>query len=196
MILEISITIIVIVFLFWRIIFLRDPERNIPYGKVIVSPADGKIIEIIKVGGIVKRRKGMGMVETLTSEIGKNCYLVSIFMSPLNVHVNRSPISGKILSVKHSKGKFLSANSLKALENEKNEIVIEGEIKVKIVQIAGLLARRIECWVKEGDQVVTGSRVGRINLGSQVVIIMPTTIDLKVRKGQKVKAGSTVIATY
>ncbi|MEM4244872.1 MAG: phosphatidylserine decarboxylase, partial [Candidatus Nanoarchaeia archaeon] len=76
------------------------------------------------------------------------------------------------------------------------EILIKGKLRIKVIQIAGLVARRIECWTKEGQEIKTGERIGRINLGSQVVIIMPTSIDLKVRKNQKVKAGSTIIATY
>jgi phosphatidylserine decarboxylase len=196
MILTTILIIITALLIFWRFIFLRDPKRKIPQGRVITSPADGKIIEIRKVKGVVKGKKGLGIIETLASDVAKECYLVAIFMNPINVHVNRAPIKGKVLKTKHSRGKFFRASSPKAMYNEKNEILIKGDLKVKMVQIAGLVARRIECWVKEGQEVMAGERVGRINLGSQVMLIMPSSIDLKVRKNQKVKAGTTIIATY
>lgn len=196
MILTVILAAITLFLVYWKFVFLRDPEREIPAGNKIVSPADGKVIEIKKVRGRVRGEKGFGIVETLSNDVARECYYVAIFMSPFNVHVNRAPIKGRVLETKHSKGKFFRANTPRALENEKNEILIKGDFKVKVVQIAGLLARRIECWVREGQEVEKGEKIGRINLGSQVVIIMPSTIDLKVRKNQKVKAGSTVIAEY
>ncbi len=196
MIITIILLVITLFLIYWKLIFLRDPKRRIQGGNVIVAPADGKIIEIRKVKERVKGKKGFGIVETLASDVAKECYMVAIFMNPFNVHITRAPIRGKILKINYSKGKFFSANSLRALKNEKNEILIQGDFKVKVVQIAGLVARRIECWVKEGQGVEKGERIGRINLGSQVIVIMPATINLKVKKGEKVKAGTTVIATY
>ncbi|MEM4245136.1 MAG: phosphatidylserine decarboxylase [Candidatus Nanoarchaeia archaeon] len=90
---------------------MRDPERKIPEGNVIVSPADGKIIEVRRVKGLVNGKKGLGLVETLASDVAKECYMVAIFMNPLNVHVNRSPIKGKILKIKHSKKRLKKNNT-------------------------------------------------------------------------------------
>jgi len=183
---------------FWRFWFLRDPERDIPEGDNIVSPADGKIISVMPIRTEeVEIPKGMlGKVETLSSDVRNAGYLVSIFMTPLNVHVQRAPINGRIARVKYTKGKFLSANTLAALANENNEILIEDIDSVKVIQIAGFIARRIECFVKADDRVIKGDRIGRINLGSQVTMILPRNIKLKVREGQKVKAGETIIAEF
>ena len=191
--------IIVIFFLFWKFIFLRDPERTIPEGNNIVAPADGRIIKILEINkNEIEIEKGFGKIKTMTKDIAENCYVVSIFMSPFNVHINRAPIEGVVTSVKHTKGKFLNAETTEStLENEKNEIIIQNKkIKVKTIQIAGLLARRIECFVKENQKVDKGERIGLINLGSQVTIIMPNKVALLVREGQKTKAGETVIAEY
>ena len=186
----------IIVFL---INFYRNPERKIPPGNNIVSPADGVIISIIKTGAKnVSVRKGLiGKISAFTGDVSGQCHVISIFMSPLDVHVNRSPIEGIVKSVKHSPGKFFYAKNLeKSLENEKNEIVIENKrLKVKAIQIAGFLARRIQCYVRPGQKVNKGSRIGMIALGSQVTFIMPAKgINVRVAEGQKVKAGSSIIA--
>src|SRR3989344_2283845 len=132
--------------------FYRDPERKIPKGNNIVSPADGRVISIIDTSKKeIKVSKGLlGKVNVFTKDIAKECYVVSIFMSPLDVHINRSPIEGTIKSVKHTKGKFFKAYDLeKSLENEKNEIIIQNKnMKIKVIQIAGFLARRIKCYIK------------------------------------------------
>ena len=178
--------------------FYRDPERKIPKGNNIVSPADGRVISIIDTSkDIIKVKKGLlGKIRVLTKDVAKKCYVVSIFMSPLDVHVNRAPIEGTIKSVKHTNGKFFRAYDLeKSMENEKNEIVIENKkIKIKIVQIAGFLARRIICRVNLHQKVNKGQRIGMIALGSQATLIMPGVVKLKVKLGEKVKAGSTIIA--
>jgi len=122
--------------------------------------------------------------------------VVSIFMSPIDAHINRAPIAGTIVSVRHTPGKFFAAYDLeKSMMNEKNEIVIRGRnTKVKVVQIAGFLARRIICRVKKGQSVAKGERIGQIALGSQATVIMPARAKVIVKEGQHVKAGSSVIA--
>lgn len=187
---------IILFLIFWKFIFLRDPERKIPEGDNIVAPADGRIMKILEVNGKIKFNKGMGKIKTLTEDVADKCWLVSIFMSPLNVHINRAPISGTVKSARHSKGKFFNAGTMKStLENEKNEIIIENKkMKIKVIQIAGFVARRIECFVKENQKVNKGDRIGLINLGSQVTLIMPKTVRLKVRENGKTKAGETIIA--
>lgn len=196
--------IILLMLLFWKYYFLRDPSRKITSGNNIISPADGKVLEILKFDGskkdlgITKIRKGyLGKIKTTLKDVTNKGYIVSIFMSPLDVHVNRAPLQGKIIYQKHVKGKFHVAYDFwKSLENEKNEIVIEGKTKVKMIQIAGALARRIESFVKVGDMVVKGQRVGLINLGSQVTLIFSDRLKLNVKKGDKVKAGESIIAKF
>ena len=127
--------------------FYRDPERKIPKGDNIVSPADGKVISIIDTSkDAIKIKKGfVGKIRVLTKDVANQCYVVSIFMSPLDVHVNRAPIEGTIKSIRHTKGKFFKAYDMeKSFENEKNEIIIQNKnLKIKVIQIAGFLARRI-----------------------------------------------------
>lgn len=195
------IILIVIPFIFWKLIFLRDPRRHIPQGDVIVSPADGKVISIKKISSkdTTLIKKGLiGKIKTMTADVSESCYVVSIFMNLINVHVNRSPMDGKIISVKHTKGTFLIVNTIEAgLSNEKSEILIKTKIgNIKVIQIAGFLARRIETWTKPDNKVKKGFRIGRINLGSQVVLIMPDNVKLQIKKNEKVKAGTTIIATY
>lgn len=182
--------------LFYKFVFLRDPPRSIPSGKSVVSPADGTIIDVLEIlSGNASVVKGFRNISLSCSGVGYPCTLVSIFMSPLNVHVNRAPFGGSVVDVKYHKGSFVAANSLRALQNERNEVLLSTSYgKIKIVQIAGFLARRIECWVKKGDKLSKGEKFGRINLGSQAVLVLPKTLKIKVHKGQKVFAGETVIA--
>ena len=180
--------------------FYRDPERKIPIGNNIVSPADGRVLKILKTNNNkIKINKGsLGKIETLTRDIAKECYVISIFMSPFDVHVNRAPIEGEIGSIKYKKGKYFAAYNLKkSLMNEKNEIIIKNKIigKIKMIQIAGFLARRIICSVNINDKVNKGQRIGKIVLGSQVTLILPSKkIKLKIKKNQKVVGGETVVA--
>ena len=160
--------------------FFRDPLRKIPRGKgIFVSPADGKIVQIKPVDD---------------PDIGK-ANLVSIFLNVFNVHVNRTPVGGSVSEVQHKKGKFLAAfNHSASDENEQSNIHIhskEGMIKVK--QIAGLLARRIRCYVQKGSHLNTGDKLGFIMFGSRVDIILPDIITLRVKLGQKVKGGESII---
>ena len=176
--------------------FYRDPKRTIPKGNNIVAPADGKVINIVKVKNNAKIRKGLlGRIHTLTNDIAKECYVISIFMSPLDAHINRSPIDGVVKSVKHSKGSFFRADDIeKSLENEKNEIIIQNKaMKVKVIQIAGFVARRIICNVKVNQKINKGGKIGMIALGSQTTIVLPD-IRLRVKLNDKVKAGETIIA--
>ena len=189
-----SLLILIILFL---LNFYRDPERKIPKGSNITAPADGKVISIIDTSkSTIKIKKGFfGKIKTLTKDIAEQCYVISIFMSPLDVHINRAPISGTIKSLKYTKGKFFKAYYLeKSFENEKNEIVIQdGLMKVKVVQIAGFLARRIKCYVKKNQKVNKGEKIGMIALGSQTTLVIPRGVELKVRLKQHVKAGETII---
>ena len=193
-----SIAFILFLLVLFLINFYRDPKRTIPKGSNIVAPADGRIISIINTSkNSIKIKKGLfGKVKTLTTDIAENCYVISIFMSPFDVHINRAPIEGIIKSVKYTKGKFFEAYNLeKSLENEKNEIIIENKkLKVKVIQIAGFLARRIKCYVKKNQKVNKGEKIGMIALSSQTTIIIPSGVDLKVKVNDKVKAGETIIA--
>ena len=204
LILWICLSIPLIAYVFYKLVFLRDPKRKIPSGNNIISPADGKIVSIVEINNNkikgIKIKKGLvGKIFTSTADIAKDCYVISIFMGLLDVHVNRAPIAGKIENIKYKRGKFFPANTLKnGLINEKNEITIKNKKlgKIKIIQIAGFLARRIECWVNKNKELIKGQKVGRINLGSQVTMVLPKNIKLKIKKGDKVKGGSTIIAEY
>ncbi len=162
--------------------FFRDPERFVPEEKgAIISPADGKIVEITK------------SIDPITGE-KKN--KISIFMNIFNVHVNRAPVSGKIQKIRYIKGKFFNASFDKASsENERNILLIHsphGDFTV--VQIAGLIARRIVCWVKEGDDILKGQRIGMIKFGSRVDLYLPKGYEIIVQKGEKVLAGESIVA--
>ena len=189
---------IILLAVFFLLNFYRDPKRNIPKGNSIVAPADGRIINIIDSSrSSIKLKKGLlGKVQVLSKDISSHCYLISIFMSPFDVHINRAPIEGVVKSVKHSKGSFFKAYDLeKSFENEKNEIIIQNEkMKVKVIQIAGFLARKIKCYVKKNQKVIKGEKIGMIALGSQTTLVLPIGVELKVGVNDKVKAGTTIIA--
>jgi len=160
-------------------LFFRDPDRSIPVDEaVIVSPADGKIVKISSESDGTQR--------------------VSIFLSVFNVHVNRSPIAGKIESIRHVPGKFKVAFDERAsVENEQNVWVIGNDSqKVRFSQIAGVLARRIVCWKKPGDQVVKGERIGLIKFGSRVDIFLPKNVALEIALGDRVKGGNSIIGRF
>ena len=187
--------------LYWRLWFLRDPQRISPKGRTIVSPADGKILKIatIKKPNIKVDKGYLGKIYTATKNIAPETRLISIFMSPLDVHYNRVPVDGKVLSINHTKGTFFAANNLeKSLQNEKNEVLIENRQlgKVKVIQVAGFLARRISCYVTKNQNVIKGEKLGLINLGSQCVLILPKKIRIRVKQGQQVYGGITIIGDY
>lgn len=193
-----ALTIMALLLILFLLNFYRDPERKIPKGGGIVAPADGRVISILKTGkGNIKVKKNIiGKIKTLAKDVAKECYVISIFMSPFDVHINRAPIEGVVKSVKYSKGKFFGAYSIgKSLENEKNEIIMQNKkLKVKVIQIAGFLARRIKCYVKKNQKLNKGDKIGMIALSSQTTIIISSGVELKVNAGDKVKAGETVIA--
>lgn len=165
-------------FIIW---FFRNPERSFQdEEKVLISPADGKVIKIenVEVNG------------TISGRFKK----ISIFMNVFNVHVNRAPYSGKIEAINYHEGKFLSANLDKASQdNERNEVMIltEDGRSVWMVQIAGLIARRIVCWVNVGTTIKKGERFGLIRFGSRVDIYLPEDSRISVKLKDKVKAGQT-----
>ena len=163
--------------------FFRDPDRVVPnYSGVVVSPADGKIIFA-------------GPVDNNLFLEGR-CLKISIFMSIFNVHVNRIPCAGKVKTIRYYPGKFFSANLDKASKlNEHNAIILateEGK-EICIVQIAGLIARRIICHIQKGDTVDRGQRFGLICFGSRLDVYLPSTLNLSVVAGDKVKAGVSVL---
>jgi len=166
---------------FFIIYFFRDPDRTVPNaGGLVVSPADGKVV-------------AAGTVENSTYYDGK-CLKISIFMSVFNVHVNRMPCSGKVKKIIYNPGKFFSANLDKASkENEQNAIYLDTEDgkEICMVQIAGLIARRIICKVQKGDAVNRGQRFGMICFGSRLDVYLPRDSKLNVAVGDIVKAGTT-----
>ena len=161
--------------------FFRDPDRAIPNEEcVIVSPGDGKVVEI---------------VEEKDALLDEPYRRISIFLNVFNVHVQRTPVAGRIEQIKYNKGKFLNAASHKAsLDNEQNSMIIHtGKEKVLVKQIAGLIARRIVCWAKEGDNYSLGQRFGLIRFGSRVDLFLPLNAEIKVSLGDHVSGGSSII---
>ena len=157
--------------------FFRDPARTIPADEnIVLSAADGRVTR----------------VDTL--DTGK---LVSVFLSPLDVHINRAPISGKITKVDYIKGKKIPATSDQAsLVNERNSITITGEkLTVVCTQIAGIVARRIVCWNKEGDELEIGQKYGLIKFSSRTDLLMPKEVEVRVSVGDRVVGGETIIAS-
>lgn len=163
--------------------FFRDPERTGAAPDSVVSPADGRVVMVAEVDE--------------PSFIHGRARQVSIFMSPLNVHVNRIPASGRIAHKRYYPGKFIPAYRDKAsTDNEQMHLGIETEQGLVLVkQIAGLVARRIVCHPEVGDQVRAGQRMGLIKLGSRLDVLMPLGWTVAVRPGQTVRAGQTVIAS-
>ena len=159
--------------------FFRDPKRVPPTDPdVVVSPADGRVTRI-----------GPGAADADASTV------ISIFLSPLDVHINRSPIPGKIVDMIYSPGKFLMATNEKAsLVNEQNALTIQGEkITVTCKQIAGILARRIVCWKGKGDNLGLGERFGMIKFSSRTDVLLPANVKVTVKEGDRVRGGTTVI---
>ena len=159
--------------------FFRDPKRVPPNDlDVVVSPADGRVTR----------------VESPSDQVNAPT-LVSIFLSPLDVHINRAPIPGKIVDVVYSPGKFLMAtNEKSSLVNEQNALTIQGEkITVVCKQIAGILARRIVCWKHTGDRLSLGERFGMIKFSSRTDVLLPANVKVTVVEGDRVRGGITVI---
>jgi len=192
--------VIVLIFsliVFYETYFLRNPHRAIPENKKgIVSPADGRVIRVVEFDkGRIKYLKGIGSVDIKLDDIAKKGYLISIFMGPLDVHYNRSPIKGKIINQEYKKGGFDFAFKVASfLKNEQNEITIQGKHKIKVVQVAGFIARKVKSYVFHGQKVEKGQQLGLIKLGSQVTLVIPKELKPKIKKGDKLKAGESIIA--
>ena len=171
----------------WCVFFFRDPERIVPIGEnLLVSPADGVVQRITK----AKLPKEI-------ADTDEEMNRISVFLNVFNVHVNRIPISGVVKKLHYHHGKFFNASLDKASEhNERQSVLIETKSKeeIGVVQIAGLIARRIVCDLKENQDVETGERFGIIRFGSRVDIYLPTHIKIKVLEGQTMIGGETVIA--
>src|SRR5688500_6233114 len=159
--------------------FFRDPHRVPPDDpNVVVAPADGRVTR----------------VKPVASEPGSPT-VVSIFLSPLDVHINRSPIAGTITDTVYTRGKFLMAtNEMASLVNEQNALTIQGiEITVVCKQIAGILARRVVCWKQAGDTLALGERFGMIKFSSRTDLVLPANVEITVKEGARVRGGTTVI---
>jgi phosphatidylserine decarboxylase len=174
---------ILLTFLLFTLYFLRDPDRTVPQGDTLVlAPADGTIVQIVDVDE--------------PEYVKCPSVQISIFMSPLNVHVNRFPVSGTIGYYRYVPGEYLVAFDEKSsLRNERTHIGVEnGKVRLLFKQIAGFVARRIVANVKVGDRAVAGARFGMIKFGSRVDVILPKSVDVRVRVGDKTVAGETVLA--
>jgi phosphatidylserine decarboxylase len=155
--------------------FFRNPNREIPSDpRVIVSPADGRVVKVERVGKVTK---------------------LSIFLSIFDVHVNRSPMAGRIETIDYKRGKFRPAfNNAASVENERNIVMVaQGDIKLVFTQIAGIIARRIVCWKKVGDDVAKGEIIGLIRFGSRVDVLFPAGTEATVEPGMRVRGGSSAI---
>lgn len=166
------------------VFFFRDPEREQPITpKAVLSPADGRILEVRK-------------IDNTANPLGVQTLKVSIFMSLFNVHVNRIPLEGAVERIDYHSGKFFSADLDKASEqNENNRLMLKtpDSQRIVVIQIAGLIARRIVCWVAPGDHVTRGQRFGMIRFGSRLEVFLPSNARITVDKGQKVTAGETIL---
>jgi phosphatidylserine decarboxylase len=181
-----TLTLIVLVITFCICGFFRDPDRAIPdEDGVVVSPADGKVI--------------------LTDTVDNSPFFsgpamkISIFMSVFNVHVNRVPYDGRVKDINYYPGKFFSANLDKAsLQNEHNAVSIEMDNArpLCVVQVAGLVARRIICQIQPGDHLLRGQRFGLICFGSRLDVYLPTDIKLRVAVGDKIRAGTSILGQF
>jgi len=155
--------------------FFRNPKREIPPDpRVIVSPADGRVVRVERVGNVTR---------------------LSIFLSIFDVHVNRSPMAGQIEAIEYRPGKFKPAfNHEASIDNERNIIMVtQGNVKLVFTQIAGIIARRIVCWKKVGDRVGKGELIGLIRFGSRVDVLFPAGTEVTVERGARVRGGASVI---
>ena len=163
------ITILMVILLCFLLYFFRDPER-IPSGTGVLSPADGLVVQAD----------------------GRN---VGIYMNLMNVHVNRAPLDGEVIEIKRFRGSFKPAYRAEAKNNARTVITVKTEFGLmEVTQIAGVLVRRIVCYLKVGDQIIRGQRIGLVRFGSQVEVILPEGFTISASKEDKVKAGRDVIA--
>ena len=172
----------------WCVYFFRDPKRITPVDQaLVVSPADGKVASVALI--LPPGELGLG---------SDPCRRVSVFMNVFNCHVNRAPVAGRISRIVYRPGKFLNAELDKAsADNERNGMVIaSANGPIGVVQIAGLVARRIACFVAEGTELSAGERIGLIRFGSRLDVYLPATATILVAEGQTAIAGETVIARF
>jgi phosphatidylserine decarboxylase len=166
--------------------FFRNPARAVPKAaNLIVSPGDGRVLAVVE--------------EDEARFLKRRAIRVSIFLSPLNVHINRTPCEGTVSSVTHLPGKFLAANRSEAtLENEQTAVLIEADNgqRVLCVQVAGYVARRIVTWLRPGERVDRGERYGLIRFGSRMDVYLPVGTAIKVRVGDSVRGGESVIGVF
>lgn len=171
----------------WCYYFFRDPKRSVPTNRgLLVSPADG-VVSLIG-PAVPPEELGLGPTPMMR---------VSVFMSVFNCHINRAPIAGQVTAVAYRAGSFLNASLDKAsVDNERNAVAIrlEDGRHIAVVQIAGLVARRIMCWTKPGDTLRTGERFGLIRFGSRLDVYLPEGVEPQVALGQTMIGGETVIA--
>ncbi|MBR9693302.1 phosphatidylserine decarboxylase family protein [Candidatus Woesearchaeota archaeon] len=199
----IIVSLIILSLLFWRYWFCRRPKRKTPKGDVVVSPANGTVAVVQKFDtSTVKVKKwNKGSVEFLARDVAKKGWFVLIVMTPMHVHFQRAPMKGEVMKTHHEHGKFFNAvkdaEKLLTLQNERNEILMKTKHgKIKIVQIAGVLARRIICHVHKNEKVEKGSVIGFINLGSQVALLLSSKAKVLAKPGDVVVDGETVIAKW
>ena len=177
-----SMSILALFLALFSIYFFRNPHRRVPAeAGAVIAPADGVVIYL---GNAVEEHLGEEMIK------------ISIFMSVFSVHINRAPVTGKILDNFYVSGKFLDVRDERAtFENERNGLVVEtaNGLKIVVVQVAGLIARRIVCYPIVGEMMLQGQRYGLIRFGSRLDVYMPKGTDLRVKMGQKTVAGETVL---
>ncbi len=200
---SLGVLVLLLLFYFWY--FLRDPERvGVEDENVILSPANGKVSRIIERDGesVDVKKKYAAIFETQTEDIWESGYLINIAMNLHNVHYQRAPLKSKLIKEEYVPGRFLNAVrdawGLKAhFENERNELTFQTDdwFTYKIVQIAGLLARRIVDYVELDEEVDSADTIGLIKLWSQVSILLPSSVDLLIEEGQVVYDGVTQLAT-
>ena len=175
----------------WAFSFFRDPERRIPDDpRLLLAPADGRVTHI-------------ETIDTPEELGGQGRSLrISIFLSVFNCHLNRAPCAGRVQRVIYRQGRYLSAlNAASARENEQNLVILSAEaagVSILVRQVSGAIARRIVCRVAAGDQLAAGQRFGMIKFGSRTDLVVPTTapVDVRVRVGDRVKAGLTVLGQF
>lgn len=162
--------------------FFRDPDRQVPEGAgLVVSPADGRVM----IAGAGDRR---------WAPPGE-WQQVTIFLSPMDVHINRSPVSGRVTRIEYRPGRFLPAYDARSTDNELNEVWIDHDGQpIVFRQVVGILARRIVCRVREGEELARGQRIGLMKFGSRMDVFLPPAADLRVRVGDRVIGGATVLA--
>lgn len=180
-----EVSVVPILLLLFVLFFFRDPERVVPLNPLhAVSPADGTVMRIDQISD--------------DPFVGGPAKKVVIFLSVFNVHINRAPIAGKVELVEYKRGEMLAAYKPEASEvNERNTIGIRGDkASVKVNQITGLIARRIVCWVKEGDSLEQGGRYGLIKFGSCTELVVPASANVLAKPGDKVTGGVTILAEF